>query len=383
MKGKDAAARQAEEAALPQPEEGARLAGWSRALLGWYDTHRRALPWRLDAAPYRVWVSEIMLQQTRIEAVLPYFDRFMAALPTVADLAACREETLLKLWEGLGYYSRARNLQKAARILMEEYGGELPADADALLALPGIGEYTAGAIASISFGLPVPAVDGNVLRVLARLTASRADILRPAVKRRFTAIAAAMLPAGQPGAFNQALMELGERICLPNSEPRCGECPLAPACRAREQGIARELPVRTPKKPRRIEVRTIFVCISREIKISRDMAPRVLLHRRAADGLLGGLWELPGVQGRLIEGEASAWAEELGLTADQIELLPESRHIFSHVEWHMQGYRLSVKPAAVPRGYVWATGEELARLYALPSAFRAYTACLPEWLSGE
>ena len=229
-------------------EEGRRLAPYGRALLNWYDAHRRLLPWRLDAAPYRVWVSEIMLQQTRIEAVLPYFDRFMRQLPTIRDLAACGEDRLLKLWEGLGYYSRARNLQKAARVILEQYGGEMPGDYEALLGLPGIGEYTAGAVASISFGIPVPAVDGNVMRVLARLTANGEDILRPAAKRWFTAAAAAMLPPEAPGAFNQALMELGETVCLPNAEPRCGECPLAGACFARERGIARQLPVRAPKR---------------------------------------------------------------------------------------------------------------------------------------
>ncbi len=356
-------------------EEGQRLAPYGRALLNWYDAHRRLLPWRLDAAPYRVWVSEIMLQQTRIEAVLPYFDRFMRQLPTIRDLAACGEDRLLKLWEGLGYYSRARNLQKAARVILEQYGGEMPGDYEALLGLPGIGEYTAGAVASISFGIPVPAVDGNVMRVLARLTANGEDILRPAAKRWFTAAAAAMLPPEAPGAFNQALMELGETVCLPNAEPRCGECPLAGACLARERGIARQLPVRAPKKARRVEQRTILVCID------EGTEPAVLLHRREPAGLLGGLWELPGTEGWLTAEEAEAQARAFGLRTAAVEPLGEGKHIFSHIEWRMQGYRLTVeRGTAAGDGWVWATGAQVLGVYALPSAFRAYAARLPEWL---
>ena len=311
-------------------EEGQRLAPYGRALLNWYDAHRRLLPWRLDAAPYRVWVSEIMLQQTRIEAVLPYFDRFMRQLPTIRDLAACGEDRLLKLWEGLGYYSRARNLQKAARVILEQYGGEMPGDYEALLGLPGIGEYTAGAVASISFGIPVPAVDGNVM---------------------------------------------GETVCLPNAEPRCGDCPLAGACFARERGIARQLPVRAPKKARRVEQRTILVCID------EGTEPAVLLHRREPAGLLGGLWELPGTEGWLTAEEAEAQARAFGLRTAAIEPLGEGKHIFSHIEWRMQGYRLTVeRGTAAGDGWVWATGAQVLGVYALPSAFRAYAARLPEWL---
>jgi A/G-specific adenine glycosylase len=353
--------------------EAARLCPYSRALLNWYDSHRRTLPWRLSPTPYRVWVSEIMLQQTRIEAALPYFDRFMAALPDVADLAACGEDRLLKLWEGLGYYSRARNLQKAAKIVMERYGGEMPGDFEALRSLPGIGDYTAGAVASIAFGLPVPAVDGNVLRVLARLTASREDVMKPAARRYFTEIAAGMLPADSPGRFNQAIMELGETVCLPNADPRCGECPLAGACRAREEGIARSLPVRAPKKPRRIERRTVLVLVTEE------PIPRVLLHRRGDTGLLSGLWELPNAEGWLDPGQAEEQAAAWGLRGRAFPL-PEGKHIFSHIEWHMHGFALQVAPGEPPADCVWAAGEELAGKYALPSAFRPYSARLPDWL---
>lgn len=358
-------------------EQGARLGRYARALLSWYDAHRRLLPWRLDASPYRVWVSEIMLQQTRIEAVLPYFDRFMLALPTVEALAACGEDTLLKLWEGLGYYSRVRNLQKAARRLVQEFGGEIPRDYEALLSLPGIGEYTAGAVASISFGLPVPAVDGNVMRVLARLTASERDVLLPASKRWFTAVAAAMLPHDAPGAFNQAIMELGETVCLPNAEPRCSACPLAEACLARREGTARRLPVRSPKKARRVEQRTVFVCISREKE------PRVLLHRRADKGLLAGLWELPNTEGWLSPGEAAARAVQQGLPASAAEPFGEGKHIFSHIEWHMRGFLIETPRVELAGDYRWVSGEELAGLYALPSAFRAFSSRLPALLYKE
>ncbi len=354
-------------------EQGTRLAAYARALLNWYDTHRRLLPWRLDASPYRVWVSEIMLQQTRIEAVLPYFDRFMEVLPTVAALAACDEDRLLKLWEGLGYYSRARNLQKAARILVKDFGGEMPCDYEALLSLPGIGEYTAGAVASISFNLPVPAVDGNVMRVLARLTASELDVMQPLAKRWFTAVAQAMQPADAPGMFNQALMELGETVCLPNAAPRCGDCPLAAACLARQAGTARQLPVRAARKARRIEQRTVFVCLAAE----EGKEPRVLLHRRKANGLLGGMWELPNAEGWLTTEEVTAWAAGLGIPLLENAPFGEGKHIFSHIEWLMRGCLLTVRQTELPEEYRWANGEELAGLYALPSAFRAFSSKLP------
>ena len=233
----------------------------SPALLDWFYKNRRSLPFREDPTPYHVWLSEVMLQQTRVSAVLPYYYRFLEELPDIPALAACGEEKLHKLWEGLGYYSRVRNLQKAAKLVCAQYGGELPADYDALRALPGIGDYTAGAIASISFGLPVPAVDGNVLRVLARLTADREDVLKPAAKKRLSALAAQMVPADRPGAYNQAIMELGETICLPNTAPDCSRCPLNDLCEANRLGCAAELPVRAPKK----ETTTAVPCWSSSV----------------------------------------------------------------------------------------------------------------------
>ena len=254
----------------------------SPALLNWFYANHRILPFRSDPTPYHVWLSEIMLQQTRVSAALPYYERFLAALPDIPALAACEEEKLHKLWEGLGYYSRVRNLQKAAKIVCEQYGGELPADYDALRALPGIGDYTAGAIASISFGLPVPAVDGNVLRVFSRLYNDDGLITDPKVKRAFTARVMEHQPPAAPGDYNQALMELGALVCVPNGAPLCEQCPLAHLCQARAAGTALSLPRKAAPKARRIEPVTLAVVRS---------PAGVLLQQRPEKGLLAGLWQ--------------------------------------------------------------------------------------------
>ena len=266
------------------------LAAIVQPLLSWYDTHARVLPWREHPAPYRVWVSEIMLQQTRVEAVKPYFERFMTALPTIRDLAEAPEDVILKLWEGLGYYNRVRNMQKAARKLVAEYDGQMPADFDAILALPGIGSYTAGAIASIAFGLPYPAVDGNVLRVLSRIEKNYDDILKQSVKRRFEQEVKAVIPADRAGDFSQSLIELGAIVCVPNGAPKCGECPLAALCEAHKNGVETELPKKTPPKSRRIEDKTVLVLVSDN---------QAALRKRPAKGLLAGLYELPNLEGYL------------------------------------------------------------------------------------
>ena len=339
-------------------------------LLDWFETVRRPLPWRQQPTPYAVWVSEIMLQQTRIEAVIPYYERFMQALPTVEALANAEEDMLLKLWEGLGYYSRVRNLQKAARQVMERHGGELPADHAALLALSGIGEYTAGAIASIAFGIAVPAVDGNVLRVLARLTDCDDDIMKPAVKRQFTAWAAALLPTAHAGAFNQAMMELGERVCLPNTAPRCDACPFAAVCDGAASGRAASLPTRSPKKARRVEQRTVLIVTSPE--------GQVLLHRRDTSGLLAGLWELPNEESVLSPEQAAALAASWGGEPKQCDRLADGKHIFTHVEWHMAGYHLPLTARFdPPDGWCWANLREVSERFALPTAFRPFSALLP------
>lgn len=359
---------------MPQTEQN--MGAAVEVLLAWFAQNARPLPWRCEPTPYRVWVSEVMLQQTRIEAVIPYYERFMQALPTVASLAAVSDDRLLKLWEGLGYYSRARNLKKAAICLMEQYGGELPADFEALRALPGFGDYTAGAVASLAFGIAVPAVDGNVLRVTARLLNDNADILSTAVRRRMTDTVRGWLPPHAAGAFNAALMELGERICLPHTQPLCAQCPLHAVCAATAQGTAASLPYRAPKKARRVEQRVVFLVISNEPQ------PRVLLHRRPSSGLLAGMWELPNVEGRPTDAAAVSLAAALG--ADTMgTTVGEGRHLFSHVEWKMTGVRLTVAPVVPSDEYVWVTLTQLHEIYALPSAFRAFSRLLPVLLQEE
>ena len=336
-------------------------------LLKWFYENRRTLPFREDPTPYHIWVSEIMLQQTRMSAVLPYYARFMEELPTPTDLAQCPTDRLHKLWEGLGYYSRADNLRRAALVIMEKYGGHLPATYEELLALPGIGEYTAGAIASISYGIPVPAVDGNVMRVFSRLYNDRADTTVSATKKRYTARVAEEIPQDAPGDFNQALMELGALICVPG-EPHCADCPLADRCAAYEAGSAAYLPVRGEKKPRRVQKITILLARCED---------KWLLARRPEGGLLSGLWQPFLFEEELTEEEAIARLREFlpDVSVASSAPLSPSRHLFSHIEWQMSGWILSLttngKPPALPEGYAWA-GEADMEKYAVPGAFKAY-----------
>ena len=339
-------------------------------LLDWYDIHRRTLPWRGTRDPYRVWVSEIMLQQTRVAAVLPYYQRWMEALPDVAALAAVEEGRLMKLWEGLGYYSRARNLQKAAKVIMTDHGGRFPDTFEGLRALPGIGDYTAGAVASIAFGQAVPAVDGNVLRIAARLSASEEDILRPAGRRMFTAAAAELVPPSRPGDFNQALMDLGATVCLPNGKPDCGNCPLAALCAAHAAGRETDFPVKQKKAPRRREELTVYVLL-REGKVA--------LRRREDRGLLAGLWEFPHCPGTLPEEEAAGPLAQWGLTPIQWRRRLAARHIFTHVEWHMTGYVAEVRGEG-DGSLTWVDRRELEGC-AVPSAFAKYLDAAKEALS--
>ena len=343
------------------PEE--RLRAIHRPLLSWYEALARVLPWREDPKPYRVWISEIMLQQTRVEAVKPYFERFMKELPDIPALASVEDDRLMKLWEGLGYYNRARNLKKAAGVLMEACQGEMPEDYEALLGLPGIGSYTAGAITSIAFGIPVLAVDGNVLRVLSRVLASREDILKQSTKRQMEDLIRRTMPQNKASHFNQGLIEIGAIVCVPNGPPNCGECPLASLCLARREGLTGQIPVKTPAKKRRIEERT--VCIL-------ENQSQVGIRKREDSGLLASLYELPNVEGHLKEEELAA---AFGLKEQDIlliEPLPEAKHIFSHVEWRMIGYRIRLA-GAVPEGYLAAGKEELKTVYPLPNAFGRYT----------
>lgn len=336
-------------------------------LLAWYDAHARVLPWREQPTPYRVWVSEIMLQQTRVEAVKPYFERFMTALPGIRDLAEAPEDQILKLWEGLGYYNRVRNMQKAAQKLTAEYDGEMPADFEAILDLPGIGSYTAGAIASIAFGLPYPAVDGNVLRVLSRIEKSYDDILKQSVKRRFEQEVQAVIPAERAGDFTQALIELGAIVCVPNGAPRCGECPLAAFCQAHQEGVETELPKKTPPKSRRIQDKTVLVLVSDN---------QAALRKRPAKGLLAGLYELPNLEGHLKPDQVLDYVKEAGLSPIRIQELPAAKHIFSHIEWHMEGYVVKVEEPEQqgnPEKLFFVEKQQMEEKYSIPAAFAAYT----------
>ena len=326
-------------------------------LLPWYEANKRDLPWRRDRLPYHVWLSEIMLQQTRVEAVKGYYARFLAALPTIGALAEAPQEQLHKLWEGLGYYSRVRNLQKAARQIQELHGGEFPSDYAAIRALAGIGDYTAGAVGSICFELPTPAVDGNVLRVCSRLTADGAPIDKPPVKQALTQHLARVYPAGRCGDFTQALMELGATVCLPNGAPRCESCPLAALCLAHQAGIETRLPVKSAKKPRRVEEMTVFL-------LHQDGA--YALARRPDTGLLAGLWEFPHVPGKLELPQALEQLERWGAVPEEIERSVERTHIFTHVQWDMRGF--FIRCQVLPEGFVRGNPEE----YALPTAFRQF-----------
>jgi len=331
-------------------------------LLVWYRENARKLPWRETPTPYRVWLSEVMLQQTRVAAVLDYYARFLSAAPTVEALAELEEDELMKLWQGLGYYSRARNLQKAARQIVEHHGGVFPNTYADIRALPGVGDYTAGAIASIAFGLPTPAVDGNVLRVVSRICADAGDILSPATKKRFTAALAEIIPLSSPGDFNQAMMELGATVCLPNGAPLCEKCPARDFCRAYQEDKTALLPVKAPKKARRIEQRTVFLLFH---------ADKVALRRRPPKGLLAGLWEFPNEISSLAPPLRGSW-QPAGLTEGGLPPLTRvavGRHIFTHIEWHMTAFSAEMSAPDLPEGWVWADRRDLRDKYALPSAF--------------
>lgn len=334
-----------------------------KPLCQWYQDNKRSMPWRDEPTPYHVWLSEIMLQQTRIEAVKAYYSRFIERLPDVEALADVPEDELLKLWEGLGYYNRARNLKKAATLMVERYEGKLPADYDLLLKLPGIGSYTAGAVASIAYGIPVPAVDGNVMRVFMRCLDCYEDITRLAVRKKVERSVMAVIPKGCPGEFNQGIMELGETICIPNGAPLCGECPLCNLCAGHLAGHERALPVKKQKKARRIEERTVFIF---------ERAGQVGLAKREDKGLLAGMWEFPSIEGTKSPGQLLEWLSMKGMEACQVKELGQAKHIFSHVEWHMSGYLVSVSPGLsvdFMQGIVWAKREELREKYAVPAAF--------------
>lgn len=336
------------------------LAQLPQALLPWYEAGHRALPWREDREPYHIWLSEIMLQQTRVEAVKGYYLRFLKELPTLLALAQCPDDRLNKLWEGLGYYSRARNLKKAAQVIMETHGGRFPSDFDAVLALPGVGAYTAGAVCSIAFNQPRAAVDGNVLRLVARLTDDSTPIDGPRRARAVTQALEEIYPP-QAGDFTQALMELGATLCGPNRPPQCPDCPCRAFCRGRLHGTCQALPVKAPKGAKRQEEKTVFV-----LRCDGCWA----LRKRPATGLLAGLWEFPNVTGKLSPQQALTWLEEQGIAPRALLRQVERGHVFTHIRWHMRGFYVEVKDKAP--GLTWLTPEEIASLAALPTAFRQF-----------
>ena len=330
------------------------------ALLPWYERCKRDLPWRADHEPYHVWVSEIMLQQTRVEAVKGYYVRFLTALPTVEMLAAADDELLHKLWEGLGYYSRVRNLKKAACVIMEKFNGCFPIDYADLLALPGIGEYTAGAICSIAYDMPTPAVDGNVLRVISRLTDDASPVDAPVFKKIVQQNLAAIYPR-RAGDFTQALMELGATLCGPNRKPDCAACPCNGFCLGYLHGTAEQLPVKSPKRKRSVQERTVFV-------LSCD--GYYALQKRPPKGLLADLWQFPNVNGKLDLDAALSEVERMSIKPKEILRTVERKHIFTHIEWNMRGVYVEV--ANQHPGFTWMTEEQIERNAALPTAFRQF-----------
>ena len=329
---------------------------WITPLLDWYHKNARDLPWRRTRDGYAVWISEIMLQQTRVAAVIPYYKRFLRELPDVSALAHVDDDRLHKLWEGLGYYSRARNLKKAAGEIVSRFGGSMPRNYETLITLSGIGEYTAGAIASIAFGEAVPAVDGNVLRVYARLFGAARDIRDPAFKKEVRAFLLPLVPEENPGAFNAALMELGATVCLPNGQPKCGECPVRESCVAFRENRTAELPVLSAKKARKIERKTVFAL---------TIEGQLIGFRRPDSGLLAGLWQLPETAGELSDAQCAAWLGEHGIAPVGELRFYERKHIFTHIEWHMRVCAAEVSARTLPEGWIL-----LDESHALPTAYR-------------
>ena len=338
--------------------------GFTKSLIAYYHTYQRDLPWRNDPTPYHVWLSEIMLQQTRIEAVRGYYARFLDALPDVASLANAPEDVYMKLWEGLGYYSRVRNLHKAAQTVMERFGGELPSDYAELLSLPGIGEYTAAAVTSMAFQKPAVAVDGNLLRVFARLTSYEGDIKDPKAKKVCHAFFMERLPKKRPGDFNQALMDLGEQVCIPNGKPHCDECPLQKYCKSHAEGREEDFPVVSAKKTKR-EIDMTVILFEYQGLFS--------IEKRLSEGLLAGLYQFPNIEGKAMnESELEEYVASLGMDTTFIEPIGETRHIFTHLIWHMHGYVVHLDKIMDTKSLLFVNKDELKETYSIPSAFRSF-----------
>ncbi|MDO5095441.1 MAG: A/G-specific adenine glycosylase [Peptostreptococcaceae bacterium] len=343
--------------------------GLAEKALSYYYAHRRFLPWRENPTPYHVWISEIMLQQTRVDTVIPYFNRFIENFPTIMDLANAPEDKLLKLWEGLGYYSRARNLQKAAKVLLDNYDASLPSDKSELMKLPGIGAYTAGAISSIAFGKSETAVDGNLIRIGSRLMAYRDSVSNAQGKKVMENFWLHLLPEKHAGDFNQAMMDLGATICLPNSEPLCLLCPIREYCLAFELGNPTDFPKKEIKKPRRIEEKTVFLLRFEE---------KILLQKRENGGLLGGLLQFPMADEHLQENDALSFLQNRGLVPIRIKAGVHAKHIFSHIEWRMISWEVVLDPFVVmenPKNdfdnSIWVEQTQLDEI-TLPTAFRKF-----------
>lgn len=354
----------------PVPVKVKGLPELTEPLLEWYDLNHRKLPWREKPTPYHVWISEIMLQQTRVEAVKPYYERFLTTLPDIASLAAAKEDILLKLWEGLGYYNRVRNMQKAAIQIIEQFDGEMPSNYETLQTLSGIGSYTAGAIASIAFGNPAPAVDGNVMRVLSRLRQEENDIGSTEMKRKMETMVCTMIPQDRPGDFTQAMIEIGALVCVPNAAPHCEKCPFEASCNAHQAGCELDYPKKALKKARTIEEKTILVIQDNE---------KTAIRKRPDKGLLAGMYEFPSLEGKQSEKKVLAYCKKMGLKPLRILPLQEAKHIFSHKEWHMIGYAVRVDELSPMelneqnKDWIFVEKGEAEDKYPMPSALLAYT----------
>ena len=333
------------------------------ALLAWYNKNKRILPWRKNNNPYYIWVSEIMLQQTRIEAVKRYFERFIKELPDIYHLSQVEDDKLMKLWEGLGYYNRARNLKKAANQIMVEFDGSMPGCYDQLITLAGIGPYTAGAIASICYNEPVPAVDGNVLRVFMRLDGSYEDISSLKVKKNLEDRIQKIITKEMAGDFNQAVMELGETICIPNGKPVCALCPIVRRCKAYKKKIQTELPVKIPKKPRKREEKTVFLL---------QCAGKLAVAKRPDTGLLAGMWEFPNVESIIPENQVAEYLEHFGIIVHTIERTEKKKHIFTHKEWDMLGYYVICEEIPKQTVFQWVSREQIEKEFAVPTAMAQF-----------
>lgn len=335
---------------------------FSEALLNWYTQNARSLPWRFNKDPYRILVSELMLQQTRVDTVIPYYERFMKEVPTIFALAQISDEKLLKLWQGLGYYSRAKNLKRAAIEVVERFDGKIPQNYKEVLALPGIGTYTAGAVLSIAFDKKITAVDGNVIRVISRIAENDGDVKDPNMKKKTVAVVEALLPDTRVGDFNQALMELGATICFPRAKAQCAKCPVQQFCKAYEKGRVHEIPQSKSMK-RRIENKTLFFI---------HFQQKIAMRQRSQQGLLAGMWEFPHAEGELTVEESKAVLSKWHIIPKKMIELKRAKHIFTHVEWHMKAYTVFVDSILDDDLFSFKTKTEIQEKVAVPSVFKGY-----------